>query len=84
MTDHETDYRQAERQLREFLFGDGSTSVGVLKGEERRLLASRILRRMRQAFDEAADQAKSVGAATLHADLADELKKARDRAERET
>ena len=45
-------YLQAERRLREILLGDGATTVGALKGEERRLQATRLLRRMRAALEE--------------------------------
>ena len=44
-------YHQAERRLRELLFGDGTFSPGVVKGEDRRAETTRILRRMREAFD---------------------------------
>jgi hypothetical protein len=81
MTDPEVDYRKAERQLREMLFGDGETTVGIVKGEERRLLVSRVLRRMRQAFDEASE--RGTGAAPLDDELRRGLKEARERAERE-
>jgi hypothetical protein len=47
-------YLEAERRLRELLLGDGSTTVGLVKGEERRLLATRLLRRMRTAVEELA------------------------------
>jgi hypothetical protein len=84
MTDPETDYRKAERQLREMLFGDGETTIGAIKGEERRILASRILRRMKQAFDDAAELGSGDGAAPIDEDLRRGLKEARERAERET
>jgi hypothetical protein len=83
MTDTESEYRQAERQLRDMLFGDGETSVGIVKGEERRVVASRILRRMRLAFDQASERGGSVAGAPLDDELRRGLKDARDRAERD-
>ncbi len=49
-------YRQAERRLRELLLGDGIINVGLVKGEERRLEITRVLRRMRSAFEAVVDQ----------------------------
>jgi hypothetical protein len=39
------------------LFGDAEYAAGRLKGEEHREQAARELRRMRNAFDEAVDEA---------------------------
>jgi hypothetical protein len=49
-------YHQAERRLRQTLLGDGNTTVGLVKGEEHRLEVTRILRRMRDAFEAAVEQ----------------------------
>ena len=42
MPDHEAAYRQAERQLREMLFGDGETSIGVVRGEDAKRIVAFI------------------------------------------
>jgi hypothetical protein len=83
MPDPERTYRQAERQLRDLLFGDGETSVGAVRGEERRLVASRALRRMKQAFDEALEGRGQAEPAPLDEELRRGVRDARDRAERE-
>jgi hypothetical protein len=73
----ETVYNQAERRLREILFGDGTFSPGVVKGEDRRLEVTRTLRKMRDAFDAAATEVERQLAATAQAriaDLEDELR----------
>ena len=54
-------YRRAEQSLHALLLGDSARSRGRLKGEGPRQQASRDLREMRSAFDEA-----------LHADILDE------------
>jgi hypothetical protein len=72
-------YQKAERRLRELLFGDGTFSPGLVKGEEPRREATKILRRMREALDEAA--AADAGgrlaqdAEARIADLEDELRR---------
>jgi hypothetical protein len=43
-------YRQADRRLRELLFGDGTYTAGLARGEEARGEATGDLRRMRDAF----------------------------------
>ena len=63
-------YRQAERRLRELLLGDGTINVGLVKGEERRLEITRILRRMRSAFEAVVEQ-DAGRAAAAEARLAD-------------
>jgi hypothetical protein len=65
--------------LRELLFGDGTFSPGVVKGEERRAETTRILRRMREAFDAVvAEQPRAAAteeAEARIADLEEELRK---------
>jgi hypothetical protein len=71
-------YRQAERRLHEMLFGDGTYTMGAVKGEESRLEASRALRRMRNAFNELIDKSETGRAeeAEVHvADLEEELQR---------
>jgi hypothetical protein len=71
-------YHRAERRLRELLFGDGTFSPGMVKGEERRMETTKILRRMREAFDEAAAASTRAGADEAEAriaDLEDELRR---------
>jgi hypothetical protein len=75
--DPETIYHQAERRLREILFGDGTFTPGYVKGEERRLEVTRTLRKMREAFDSAATAVERQLAETAKAriaDLEDELR----------
>ena len=57
-------YRRAEQSLRALLLGDSTRSRGRLKGEGPRQQASRDLREMRSAFEDAL-QAES----TLDEDL---------------
>jgi excisionase family DNA binding protein len=64
-------YRRAELRLRTLLFGDESTTPGVVRGgEETRLRVRAELRRMRQALGELAEAAAAQPEA---ADLAEEL-----------
>lgn len=51
-------YRRAELRLRMLLFGDAEYAAGRLKGEEHREQAAHHLRRMRDAFDEAVEEAE--------------------------
>ena len=60
-------YRKADLRLRVVLFGDSGYVPGRLKGEEPRGQANVELRRMRKAFDEAAEEAEK-------ANLPDDLK----------
>ena len=83
MSDPESTYRQAEQQLRQILFGDGETSAGVVRGEERRLVASRVLRRMKQAFDDALKNERGSGYG-LDEELQQGARQAHERADRET
>jgi hypothetical protein len=71
-------YRQAERRLRELLLGDGVTNVGLVKGEERRLEITRIMRRMRSAFDVVVEQdaGRAAEAEARLADLEEALREA--------
>ena len=64
-------YHQAERRLRELLFGDGTFSPGVVKGEERRTETARFLRRMREAFETAAAEQPRTAAGEAEARIAD-------------
>jgi hypothetical protein len=83
--DHlESDYHHAERRLRDMLFGDGSSSAGLVKGEERRLEATRLLRRMRDAFDAAlaASEERARKAEARVADLDEELRQLASRRSR--
>jgi hypothetical protein len=72
-------YHRAERRLRELLFGDGTFTPGMVKGEERRMETTKILRRMREAFDEAAAAGVrgpvAQDAEARIADLEDELRR---------
>lgn len=71
-------YHQAERRLREMLFGDGAFTPGLVKGEERRLEVTRVLRRMREAFDAAGlerERGRVEIAEARIADLESELRK---------
>lgn len=76
--DPANDYHHAERRLRELLFGDGAFTPGIVKGEERRLELTRVLRRMRGAFEVAATERErgrlEVAQARI-ADLESELRK---------
>jgi hypothetical protein len=76
-------YHQAERRLREMLFGDGTITVGLVKGEERRLEVTRILRRMRDAFEAAIEQdaGRAEDAEARLADLEEALREDARRAE---
>jgi hypothetical protein len=60
-------YRRAELRLRMLLFGDAEYAAGRLKGEEHREQAARDLRQMRNAFDEAVEEAEE-------SNLSDDLK----------
>jgi hypothetical protein len=51
MDDPAEEFRKAERHLRGVLLGDGSSRPGVVKGEEARAQLTRILVRMRDAFE---------------------------------
>ena len=51
-------YRRADFRLRMLLFGDAEYAAGRLKGEEHREQAARDLRRMRNAFEEAVEEAE--------------------------
>lgn len=51
-------YQRAELRLRMLLFGDAEYAAGRLKGEEHREQAAHHLRRMRDAFDEAVEEAE--------------------------
>lgn len=71
-------YHQAERRLREMLFGDSTFTAGLVKGEESRLEASRVLRRMRDAFDAtvgASEGGRAANAEARIADLEEELRR---------
>jgi len=72
-------YQLAERRLRELLFGDGTFTPGMVKGEERRLEVTTALRRMRQAFEHAAasgqERARAEVAEARVADLGEELRR---------
>ena len=68
-------YRKADFRLRVILFGDSSDVPGRLKGEEPRQQANVELRRMRNAFDEAADESER---ANLPDDLKERAIEARD------
>jgi hypothetical protein len=75
-------FQKAERRLRELLFGDGTFTPGMVKGEERRMETTKILRRMREAFDQAAAAAAAGSrgrvaqdAQARIADLEDELRR---------
>jgi hypothetical protein len=71
-------YLEAERRLREILLGDGSTTVGLVKGEERRLQTTRLLRRMRTALEELAlvhEEGRAASAEEHAADLELELRR---------
>ena len=69
-------YIRAERRLRELLFGDGMFTIGLVKGEENRLEAKMVLRRMRDLVEEIVTDSESgtTGEAEAHvADLDEEL-----------
>jgi hypothetical protein len=59
-------YRKADLRLRLVLFGDAEHAAGRLKGDEPRQQAARELRRMRDAFNEAVEEAEK-------SNLADDL-----------
>jgi excisionase family DNA binding protein len=64
-------YRRADLRLRTLLFGDESSTPGVIRGgEEARLRVRAELRRMRQAVDELAAAQERTGP-----DLAEELRR---------
>jgi hypothetical protein len=70
------EYTRAERRLRELLFGDGAVTVGIVKGEERRLQTTRLLRRMAAAVSElAGEEDRAARAEARAADLEEELRK---------
>jgi excisionase family DNA binding protein len=64
-------YRKADLRIRQLLFGDGSSTTGLVKGEEFRLRATAELRRMREAFN--AVVLESEGKADTEESRADEL-----------
>ena len=64
-------YRQAERRLQELLFGDGTYTMGAVKGEEPRREVNGALRRMRNAFDEVVDKSEAGRAEKAEARVAD-------------
>ena len=71
---HET-YRRAEMRLRMLLFGDESTTPGIVRGgEEVRLRVRAELRRMRHAVDDLAAQEEAVAAKPAAVGLAEELR----------
>jgi regulator of sirC expression with transglutaminase-like and TPR domain len=74
------EYRQAERRLREMLLGDGTFTAGLVKGEERRIETTRVLRRMRDAFDAALAETEEGGAKKAEARIADLEEQLRKRA----
>jgi hypothetical protein len=51
------EFQKAERHLRGVLFGDGINRAGAVKGEEARAQITRVLRRMRDAFEASLDAA---------------------------
>jgi hypothetical protein len=69
--DPESRYRAADRRLRALLFGDGMYSAGIARGEENRAQAARVLRVMREAFDEAVSQAAAERVEWAEARIAD-------------
>jgi hypothetical protein len=76
--DPESRYRAADRRLRGLLFGDGTYTAGIARGEENRDLAARELRLMRSAFEEAlarAAEERAEQAEARVADLEEELRR---------
>jgi hypothetical protein len=77
-------FRLAERRLRNMLFGDGTLTMGLVKGEERRLEVARLLRRLKDAFEAvivATEGSKGESAAARVADLETMIAAERGRAE---
>jgi len=82
-------YRTADHRLRLLLLGDGATTAGLVKGEERRLQVGRELRHLRDVFDAAlleSEEGRADKAEARVADLEEELRRiassrARDRSE---
>ena len=69
-------YRKADLRIRQLLFGDGSATPGLVKGEEFRLRALSELRRMREAFNAVALESEGGRAETGESrvvDLEEEL-----------
>lgn len=48
----EESFREADHRLRDLLLGDGTYSVGLVKGEEQRRRVATELRHMKHAFEE--------------------------------
>jgi hypothetical protein len=72
-------YRRAETRLRELLFGDSVYSGGQLRGEEHRQEASRQIRRMRTAFEEAVEAGEDTTKPDLARELLDQTRRQRSR-----
>jgi excisionase family DNA binding protein len=69
-------YRKADLRIRQLLFGDGSTTTGLVRGEEFRLRVTAELRRMRDAFNAVAlegEESRAESAESRVADLEEEL-----------
>jgi excisionase family DNA binding protein len=64
-------YRKADLRIRQLLFGDGSATPGLVKGEEFRLRALSELRRMREAFNAVALESEGGRAETGESRVAD-------------
>ena len=62
--------------MRMLLFGDAENTAGRLKGEEHRERAARDLRQMRNAFEEAVDEAEK---SSLPDDLKERAIEAKER-----
>jgi excisionase family DNA binding protein len=69
-------YRKADLRLRQLLFGDGTSTTGLVRGEEFRLRVTAELRRMRDAFNAVvleSEEGRADTAESRAADLEEEL-----------
>lgn len=64
-------YRKADLRIRQLLFGDGSATPGLVRGEEFRLRVTGELRRMREAFNAVVLESEGGRAETVESRAAD-------------
>jgi excisionase family DNA binding protein len=67
----EESYRKADLRIRQLLFGDGSATTGLVRGEEFRLRVTAELRRMRDAFNAVVLESEGGRAETAESRVAD-------------
>jgi excisionase family DNA binding protein len=64
-------YRKADLRIRQLLFGDGTATAGLVRGEEFRIRVTAELRRMRDAFNAVVLEGERGRAETGESRLAD-------------